>query len=312
MALLYNDENYYPENLGGNQPDNSRLGYYQYITFDDLVNNFMFSKTGEGMLLGNVNRNLVAFHIQRCIQELNYDVLRVTKSLQVELNPNTRSVALPQDFVNMVQVAWLDGAGNKHPMIHAETEPGQSPVQQDDYSYLLNSDGNLIQEAPSTAVDLFQNPVDETQNEPIFNGYYYGAGLNDNEYPYSGGYFSRYGLNPQRSNANGFYVLDAPNGMVYFNDTVLLVDPMYVSIDYISDGLGDGANIQVNKLVEAAVYKMTEKSILEDKFGVQDYIIRRVKKEADAMERNAKIRLMNLNFEELGQTLRGQNVWIKH
>ena len=311
MATRFTDEAYFPSEFGGTGSDDN-IGYYRYITFTDLLNNFMFAKTGEGKVLGKQNRNLVAYHLQRSIQELNYDTLRVQRSFQIELNTTTRAVAVPQDLVNLIQVSWLDAAGNKHPMIHSETSGGQAILQEDDFTYTYDDDGKLLASKPSTSVSRFQDP-----NDPDYSvsrqGYFYGAGFNDFEYPYSGGYLKRYGLEPERATNNGRYIYDIERGVIYFDDSIVsLPNNTVIALDYITDGLADDDTIQVNKMVESTVYKMAELSLLSDKEGVQEYVLRRVKKEASAMERNAKIRLMNLNFHELSQAVRAQSKWIKH
>ena len=321
MALQRDARNYYAD-YDGNTPDDGKnlaLGYYQYITLDDIVNNFMFSKTGEGRLLGVVNRNLISFHVQRAIQELNYDVLRVEKSLQVEINPSTRSIPIPQDFVSEVQISWLDSKGYKHPMLPGQTQAGQSPVQDNTYKYLYDSNGNLLQASPSDAVVSFKSDQPTSANAPGYDlSYFFGSVGNDYEIP-SNGYPIRYGLNTTEANSNGRYVIDRLNGIVYFDDSIRSFDGgggIFIAIDYISDGLEvttEGIpKIQVNKFAEAAVYKMVEYDILSDMVGTQKYVLDRVKKEADTKLRNAKIRFMDLNLSTLAQWARGQAKWLKH
>ena len=342
MAEQRTDRNYYAE-FEGNTPEDGlqlSLGYYQYVTLDDLINNFVFAQTGEGSLLGNVNRNLVAYHMQRTIQELNYDVLRVERSLQVEINPATRSIPLPQDFVNEVQVSWLDQKGYKHPMLPGQTSSGQSPAQDYKYDYLYDDQGMLLEATPSDALTKFisdQSIADGGNGGTNASGrpdlaYFFGAGENDYELP-SSGYPTRYGLNTQEANNNGRYSIDRPNGVIYFDDSITnydgsVINPndltrpesgrtgILIAVDYISDGLatvfGEEPKIQVNKLVEKTVYKMTEYELLSNKIATPDYVLRRVKKEASAMMRNSKIRLMNLNLANLAQWAREQSTWIKH
>ena len=297
----------------GTVADN-KLGYYQYITLDDLIDNFMFAKTGEDSLIGKVNRNKVAYHTQRCIQELNYDVLRVEKSFQQELNPDTRSIAVPHDLVNLIQVSWIDGAGNQHPMIESEASGStQDYLQDSQYRFAYDSNGRLIEATQSGSTTRFQEQ-DFGDRTPQNQAYFYGAGFNDYEYPYSGGYLKRYGLEPQDANENGLYLYDRAKGIIYFDDSLVLGLPgeILISLDYITDGLADDTRIQINKMVESTIYKMVEYEILSNKYNVQDYVLRRVKKESNTMMRNSKIRLMKLNFQELSQAARAQSKWIKH
>ena len=289
----------------------AQKGYYQYISLDDMLNNFMFSQTGEGTPLGSINRNLVAYQMQRAIQELNYDVLRTERSQLIELNPNTRQITVPHDLVNLIQVSWLDGEGTKHPMISAKTDGGQTPLQEDDYEFMYGDDGQLLEQNPSETTERFLSPSREGGLR--FQGYFYGAGFNDFEYPYAGGYVKRYGLEPQDANRNGKYLWDRSSGIIAIDDSVSVVEgPFIIAIDYVSDGLFDDSKIQVNKLAEKAVYKMTEYELMTNKAGVQEYVLRRVRKEMKTTVRNSKLRFMNLNMNELAQALRQQSKWIKH
>ena len=310
---MANPENYYPSSFGGNAPNNDQLGSYQYVSLDDMIANFMFEKTGEDTLLGKVNRNRVAYSMQRTIQMLNYDTLKVTRTLNMDLNPDTRTAPLPHDFVNLIGVYYVDPNGERHPILpQLEIGTGQEYEQLDDFTFSFDDNGNLLEQDPTTSINRFQNPITRDADYGL-QSYYYGSGLNDFEHPYAGGYFKRYGLNPERANLNGRYVLDTSRGLIYFS-SVFDGGDNAISFDYVSDGLYDDGNIRVNKLAEEAVYKMTEYKILSNKpkESAPDYIIRRVKKEADTEMRNAKIRFMNLNLKELSQNFRGQNKWIRH
>lgn len=306
-------ENYYPSQFGGMAPDDSQLGSYQYISLNDMLNNFMFEKTGEDTLLGKVNRNRVAYSMQRTIQMLNYDTLKVTRTLNMDMNPATRTVPVPHDFVNLIGVYYVDPNGERHPVLpNIEIGAGQEYQQLDNFQFSFDQDGNLLEIDPTTSINRFLNPETE-QNAFQQQSYYYGSGLNDFEHPYAGGYFKRYGLNPLRANLNGRYVLDTERGLIYFSST-FANEENPISIDYVSDGLYDDGDIKVNKLAEEAVYKMTEYKILSNKpkESAPDYVLRRVKKEADTEMRNAKIRFMKLDLKELSQHFRGQSKWIKH
>ena len=84
-------------------------------------------------------------------------------------------------------------------------------------------------------------------------------------------------------------------------------------LQYISDGMENGNNedIQVNKLFEEYVYAYVKYAILNSKFGVQEYIVNRAKKDKQALLRNAKIRISNIHPGRLLQNLRGRDKWIK-
>ena len=91
-----------------------------------------------------------------------------------------------------------------------------------------------------------------------------------------------------------------------------MVDELCV-LEYVSDGMekGDDSLISVNKLFEEFVYAYMRYTILNNKIGVQEYIVTRLKKEKSALLRNAKLRLSNIHPSRLLMNLRGQNKWIK-
>lgn len=310
MALKHDDNQYYPTGEGGTGA--GILGYYRYIEFDDLINNFMFMKTGEDTLLGKVNRNKVAYALQDAIQQLNYDVVKITKSQSFELNLSTRSISLPQDLVNLVEVSFVDRSGEKHPIMPKRTvSGGQELLQGNDYSFLFNEEGELLQEATTQSLQSFTSPDLAESTLSSDQSYFYGAGFNDYEQPYAGGYFKRFGLQPDRANGNGSYVLDEANGRIYF-EQLFDQNTNQIMLDYISDGLEDDSNIQVSKMIEKATYKIAEYELLSNKSGIADYILRRVKTEMSKEWNNAKIRLSDTNYNNLAGVLRNQNTWIKH
>jgi hypothetical protein len=74
---------------------------------------------------------------------------------------------------------------------------------------------------------------------------------------------------------------------------------------------GDDSLITINKLAEDYVYNYLKWALLNNKYGVQEYIINRVRKEKTASLRNTKIRLSNLHPARLLMSLRGKDKWIK-
>jgi hypothetical protein len=74
---------------------------------------------------------------------------------------------------------------------------------------------------------------------------------------------------------------------------------------------GVDSEITVNKLFEDYIYAYIRYAILNNKFGVQEYIINRARKDKTSLLRNAKIRLSNIHPGRLLMNLRGENKWIK-
>jgi len=203
---------------------------------------------------------------------------------------------LPEDFVSLVKVSWIDEYGRIHPMIQNKRNIiGTAYLQDQDANYTFDNDGNL-QQADSIAE---QRSYIATQKQIDYDS------LEDE---HTGG---RFGMNTADANKNGTYILEKNQGFIRFSSH--LQDGDIVVIKYNSDGLfsKDDTTIKVNKLAEDFMYSYIQSEILNGKFGVQEYIVRRAKKEASAKLRNAKIRLMNINIDDLIQNLRGKDKWIK-
>ena len=73
---------------------------------------------------------------------------------------------------------------------------------------------------------------------------------------------------------------------------------------------GNDDSVSVNKLFEEYVYAAIKYALLNNKFGVQEYIVR-ARKDKSSLLRNAKIRLSNIHPSRLLMNLRGENKWIK-
>ena len=85
-----------------------------------------------------------------------------------------------------------------------------------------------------------------------------------------------------------------------------------VILDYISDHLGTEEEMRVHKFAEEAMYKWIAYSILSTSMNTPEYLVQRFKKEKFAETRKAKLRLSNINLEEITQILRGKSKQIKH
>jgi hypothetical protein len=120
---------------------------------------------------------------------------------------------------------------------------------------------------------------------------------------------SRYGLDPQHSQGNGSFYIDEVGGKIHFSSNI---SEKTVILDYISDSLGNDAEMQVHKFAEEAMYKCIAHAVLAGKSNIPEYQVNRLKKERFAAVRTAKLRLSNLKLEELTQILRGKSKWIKH
>ena len=120
---------------------------------------------------------------------------------------------------------------------------------------------------------------------------------------------SRFGLDPSHSQVNGSFYIDNRLGKIHFSSNL---SGKTVVLDYISDSLGTDKEMQVHKFAEEAIYKWIAYGVLSARSNVQEYVVRRFKKEKFAETRKAKLRLSNIKLEEITQVLRGKSKQIKH
>ena len=108
MALLDNitQQQYYQ---GNNQ------GSYQFVSLEDIINQFMVVYVGEEKTISKASRIDVAFHAQRALAELSFDTFKSVKSQEIDI-PTTLNMQLPHDYVNYVRLSRVDGAGIKLPL----------------------------------------------------------------------------------------------------------------------------------------------------------------------------------------------------
>jgi len=119
----------------------------------------------------------------------------------------------------------------------------------------------------------------------------------------------RYGLEPEHAQISGSFFIDQLTGLIHFSSDL---NGKTVVLDYISDSLGTDEEMVVHKFAEEAMYKWISHAILSGKANIPEYQVNRLKKERFAAIRSAKLRLSNLNIEELAQIMRGKSKWIKH
>jgi len=279
---------------------NEQYGSYQYISIDDLINNFIVSYVGEDKIIERVKKADIAFHAQRGIQELSYDTLKSTKSQEIEV-PASLSFILPQDYVNYVKLTWSDDGGIEH--IIYPTRITSNPVgilQDSEYKYLFDVDGKLQTSYNSSTWNTFSKGPDYTTQENDRKT------LDVSNVHVSG---KRYGITPEHAQSNGSFFIDNLKGVIYFSSNIA---NKIVILKYISDGLGTDAEMVVHKFAEEAMYKYMAYAVLASKAKTPEYIVNRFRKERFAAVRKAKLRLSNIKAEELTQIMRNKSKQIKH
>jgi len=123
---------------------------------------------------------------------------------------------------------------------------------------------------------------------------------------------ARYGLDPVLANVNGAFYVDEHAGKIHFSSNL---SGKTIVLDYLGDGLSRDSLIEelkVHKFAEEAMYKYIIYAMVSTRANIQEYIVRRFKKEKFAAIRTAKLRLSNIKLEEIIQDLRGKSKQIKH
>jgi hypothetical protein len=285
MALT--DQQYYN--------DSTNWGENQFVLLKDIINNFNAFYVGDDKVINDVQRYDVVFHAKRGLQELHYDALKDVRSLELEL-PDDLQLELPKDFVRLVRLSWVDDRGRLHPMMmDTETTIAKAYLQDDSYNIIFDNNGAATE--GTSVIDTKLAQVSTVDNDQFTNL----------DYEFFGG---RFGMATEKTNVNGKYNIDKNLGYIRFSSEV---KGKAVVIEYITDGLEylTEDELKVNKLAEDFLYKYIAHQVIQYKFGVQEYIVRRMKNEAFAAMKNMKIRMMDIHPFDLVHAMKGRNKWIK-
>ena len=122
------------------------FGNYQFVTIDDIVNQFMISYVGENKIIPKIKKTDVAFWAQRALQELSFDTFKSFKSQQIDLPPSL-IMPLPHDYVNYTKISWSDGSGIKHPLYPTNSTSNPYQIKQhSNGNYFFGLEGSFLEE----------------------------------------------------------------------------------------------------------------------------------------------------------------------
>ena len=307
--MAYISQYQYYEN-GGVTPEDTNWGSYQYVSLQDIVNNFLLMYAGNHSLVNNEERYKVLFHAKRAIQELNYDAFKEIKVLELTV-PDMLRYILPSDYVNWVRVSLYKDGWLRPLSENIQTLSSKAYLQDNTGRILFDQDGNALSPQYSN-IDF--DRLTKTKKSIYLNQ---SSQFNGNEgWNYDGMWYfdysigAAYGLNTETANANPTFNIDRKAGVINFDSSM---SGESCILEYVSDGMegGDNSLITVNKLFEAYIYAAIEYEILSSKFGVQEYIVARARKKRRALLSNAKIRISNIHPGRLLMNLRGMDKQIK-
>jgi len=285
-------------------------GSYQYTTLTNIINNFLLMYVGDDKTINNITKDIVLFHAKRGLQEFNYDVLKRIKAIEIDLS-DTLTLILPEDYINYVRISWIDEAGNFHPLLKNEdTRIAQSYLQDSEFNLLFDEEGNVLQ-SNKNSYDETNLPQNTSRRDNFrhftfcADGHDYGLGYYPEEYA-----GRRFGLDTAKANYNGWFTIDKPNGVIKFSSNL---QNRTLVIEYVSDGLEYSSpdDIRVHKFAEQALYRYIAWMILDTKINMQEYVVRRARKEYDVERRRAKLRLNGISFDDIAQVMRGKDKRLK-
>lgn len=307
--MAYISQYQYYENAG-ELPTDKNWGSYQYVSLQDIVNNFLLMYSGNHSLVNNEERYKILFHAKRAVQELNYDAFKEIKVLELTVGESLRYI-LPSDFVNWVRISMYKDGFLRPLSENIQAISSNAYLQDNNANILFDQDGNILRPENSTIdFDRLNNLKKDIYLNRDSQFYGQDGWFIDGMWYFNYTIGSRIGLNTETANFNPTFNIDKKTGVINFDSKM---SGELCILEYVSDGMenGDDSLITVNKMFEDYIYAAIEYAILSSKFGVQEYIVNRVRKRKSALLRNAKIRISNIHPGRLLMNLRGMDKIIK-
>ena len=295
--------------FGSTVEDN--YGGYAYTSLEDVITNFMIGYVGAGKLIPSAKTTDVMFFAKRGLQEFSYDTLKSIRSQELTVSPNL-GIVLPQDYVNYVNVSWIDNKGIKHIIYPTTltTNPYETPSQDRQGIPIQDNVEENIDTTSLTEERWAKNDLKEINDaQSNLTGMLLSDGLG---YPgmYGDNYLGqKYGLQPETSQINGWFTINERTGKMSFSSDLA---GRIIVLEYVSDGLGYDADMKIPKLAEEALYAHISHAIIASRINQPEYVVQRLKRERSSKLRNAKIRLSNIKLNEFVQIARGKSKWIKY
>jgi nucleosome binding factor SPN SPT16 subunit len=266
--------------------------------------------SGNHSLVNNEERYKILFHAKRAIQELNYDALKEVKVLELTV-PQSLAYVLPQDYVNWVRISLYKDGWLRPLTENIQVISSDAYLQDNVGKILFDQNGNILK--PQYSDIDFDRLTKKKKSIYLNQGNQFHGQLGwniDDMWYFEASVGANFGLNTETANFNPTFKIDKKSGVINFDST--MAEQLCI-LEYVSDGMesGDVSEIKLNKLFEQYIYAAIKFEILNSKFGVQEYIINRARKERHALLRNAKIRLSNIHPGRLLMNLRGLDKVIK-
>ena len=118
---------------------------------------------------------------------------------------------LPHDYVNYIKISYKDADGIERLILPARnTSNPKALLQDDNYNYLFDNDGTLLESQNSETWKDFK-----AATEKKLSGDDVDEARNDIDRTYSEG--RRFGLDPQYASSNGLFYIDTARGKIHFS-----------------------------------------------------------------------------------------------
>lgn len=283
--------------------DEEKHGNYQFVSLEEIVNNFTQNYLGDDTLLGYIPRSKVIYQAKQGIKEFTFGALSNVKVVELELGDNL-DIIKPYDYVDYVRISWVNKkTGKIMPMsVNRHTPLGIAHLQDNEAEILFDGNGDILK--GTTAIEAINDVLPHNNNLDNL-----GCGLGG--YGYFGwGY--RYGIEPiwnldTTKNFNGTF--NVGEKRIHFSSES---EERIILLEYISDG-NDlvEKDMKVHKFAEDALYAYIHNRLAINSIRIPDYEKRRLKKEYDTLYRNARVRLLGIKPQEFIASWRQGKEWIR-
>lgn len=281
--------------------DPSKWGQHQFITLEEIINNFLMSRDSDDFT-STVPRYKLLYQAKRGLRELYYDTLREIKVVELSLSPRL-SITVPPDYVNYVRISYKDDRGQLHPMsIDSSMSIAGAYLQDSNYEILFDSNGCVLIDGGGSDSESGESNIDVSHHDSYCNRYRFADG--------------RFNPNKDYSNVypNGKFNFNRSEGVFYFSSDLESKD---IVIEYISDGLYEGCegqnerDIKIHKFAESTLINFMYYEMIKQRRNVPANEKQRARNEYYNSKRITKRRMNTLRVAELLQVFKKQNKWIK-
>ena len=275
--------------------DESRHGEYQYVTIEQIVNDFMMSMNDDDYH-SNTPRHKVIYQAKRGLRELYFDVLREIKAIKLDLSPKL-NIVVPPDYINYVRISWVDDAGRLRPMVmNNKLSMAEVYLQDHRYNLLFDHKGCVLKANDSgfQTHKISENAVEATSYD-----------------------FCDSSFQPNRdgskSYTNGQFNINKNSGVIQFGSEV---QGKTIVLEYLSDGLASGcegvdeSEIRIHKFADSTLRSFIYHELIQARRNVPYNEKLRARREFYNNKRVTKRRMTGLKKEDFMQIFKGSNSWI--